>query len=99
MARRKKQIAPIAYEPNTTAIEDLPLPFVYYPGHYGSFFCFAENADSEMYLCSCCYAAIENFFKFKISEPKNNSSSLRNYIIDSFRIGLKLSKRNNSYNW
>lgn len=92
MARRKKQIAPIAYQPNTTAMEDLPLPFVYYPGHYGSFFCFAEDADSEMYLCSCAYAAIENFFKFKKSEPANNSSPLRNYIIDSFEFPLKLSE-------
>ncbi len=90
MARRKKQIAPIAYEPNTTAVENLPLPFVYYPGFYGSFFGFAKDADSEIYLCSCAYPAIENFFKFKQSESPSSSSSLRNFLIDSSEFPHKL---------
>lgn len=92
MARRKKQIAPIAYLDNTTSIEALPLPLVYYPAFYGSFFGFAKDADSEIYLCSCAYPAIENFFKFKQSEPANSSSSLRNFIIDSYEFPHKLSE-------
>lgn len=40
--------------------EGLPLPFVWYPNLYGSFFCFSEDIDSQVYFCECEREAIDN---------------------------------------
>ena len=48
--------------------EDLPLPLVYYPNHYGTFFAFAEDEDAEPILCSCCTPAIANLVRLVAAE-------------------------------
>jgi hypothetical protein len=45
--------------------EGLPLPFVHYPNHYGTFFTFSKKQDSEPYLCECAKAAINNYFRLR----------------------------------
>lgn len=44
--------------------ENLPLPVVYYPPHYGTFFGFAKDQHSEVVMCTCSSLAVENLFRF-----------------------------------
>lgn len=68
MTRQKKRKT-IAYQDGTVALEDLPLPRVLYPGHYGTFFGFQATENSPIYLCACMFEALENYLKFQSSHP------------------------------
>ncbi len=46
-----------------TKLESLPLPYVHYPEHYGTFISFSEKRDSEHYICSCSEQAVKNYFE------------------------------------
>lgn len=74
----------IAYEEGTIARQDkLPYPFVYYPGHYGTFFAFRKIKDSPLTFCLCSKEAIENYIEFQTRYSKSyNSDSNRNFILD-----------------
>lgn len=41
--------------------EELPLPYVHYPHHYGIFFTFSQTLASEQFLCECSRPAIANW--------------------------------------
>ncbi|MCD0474038.1 hypothetical protein LPB87_06480 [Flavobacterium sp. EDS] len=45
-----------------TQLESLPLPYVHYPQHYGTFISFSEKQNSEQYICSCSEQALINYF-------------------------------------
>ena len=51
----------VAYKDNTTSIENLPYPYVFYPGFYGAFVGFQSRTDLSIYLCSCSQKAIKNY--------------------------------------
>ena len=51
-------------------IEQLPLPFVFYPNLGGCFFAFAEDINSEKYFCECERKSITNFLRIA---ARNNS--------------------------
>lgn len=55
----------IIIERNDITIERLPLPIVYYPGSYGTFFCFSEDIDKKLFFCECERTAIENYLKLR----------------------------------
>jgi hypothetical protein len=40
--------------------EQLPLPWVHYPNHYGAFFAFSEERESEQFFCLCSKQAVQN---------------------------------------
>lgn len=66
MARRKPKRAtlpPVSL--GGIVKEDLPLPCVHYPGHYGTFFAFSAESESMPYLCSCTRAAISNYLQLR----------------------------------
>jgi len=74
----------ISFKENTIAKENLPLPIVLYPGHYGAFFAFKETENSKPYFCACSYEAIENYIRIRQIQPKYlNSDSRRMYILDT----------------
>lgn len=54
--------------------EDLPLPFVFYPDHYGTFIGFASSPNSTVYLCSCAKPAIDNYVRLMERIPKGTYS-------------------------
>lgn len=60
IGRKKKELPDIALR-SPTSNESLPLPFVHYPNHYGTFLSFSETEHSQQYFCSCCEVAIENY--------------------------------------
>lgn len=43
--------------------EKLPLQYVHYPSHYGTFFAFSESKTSPPFFCECSVGPIENYFK------------------------------------
>ena len=59
LMKRKPKMRPVAYQDGTIAIENMPLPAVHYPGHYGMFISFGEAPDKPSYICSCARKAIE----------------------------------------
>lgn len=57
---------PVAVDADETAHnDDLPLPVVKYPSHYGAFIAFKPGDDAELHFCSCAREAIENYIQFK----------------------------------
>lgn len=73
------------YGMDSTIFEDLPLPLVYYPSHYGAFFGFSKDVGDEVFFCECERRAIENYIKLRDLSP------LTNYV------GLKTAPLGNDY--
>jgi len=80
MVRKKGQSKNIAYQDGIVSRENnLPLPIVYYPGHYGAFIGFGQNENTGIFFCSCAKEAIKNYIRFGIecngaidSDPQKN---------------------------
>lgn len=70
-------------------IESLPLPFVFYPGHYGTFFTFAEDIDGEQYFCECEREALSNYLRLK---KMAGNDSLMEHKGQLLRAGLSSSE-------
>ncbi len=56
---RKVPLPPVALK-SPVVKEDLPLRWVYYPEHYGTFIGFAKTANSKPVLCACTEGAVRN---------------------------------------
>ena len=84
----------VAYEEGTRVRQDkLPYPFVYYPGHYGTFFAFREAEDAPLTFCACAKEAIENYIEFQIQDTKSyNSDPNRNFILDVRDFPVEIAK-------
>lgn len=75
---------PIAFRDDTVAEENLPYPFVHYPGFYGSFFAFRANPSASLVFCSCSRVAIENYVALRLAGPiDQNVDPSRMFILDS----------------
>lgn len=94
VAKRKQHSKEVAFQDGTTAIEsNLPLPYVYYPGHYGAFLGFSEDYNSEIYFCSCSRTAISNYISFKIRYGERlNADSERNFILSKAKFPQSIIK-------
>lgn len=91
MAQRKSPEKPIAFEKRTVAQEDLPLPFVNYPGHYGTFIAFSDTPDGTPTLCDCTRSAIENYITDRCrTKPLLNSDRRRMFVVDSLAFPLSV---------
>lgn len=55
-----------------TNLESLPLPFVNYPSHYGSFISFSNEESNKKYICECSKESYENFLNSKSTESCNS---------------------------
>lgn len=89
---KKIKNKPIAFQDNTISIEDLPLPNVLYPGFYGSYFGFQESENSEVVFCSCAKKAIQNYIKFRLTDPSSGKQSIdeKRFLISSHDFPLKV---------
>ncbi len=64
--------------------EDLPLPYVNYPNHYGTFITFSPTDLGDVYLCECAKKSVVSYFEYKGKLPKrNNADALRMAPLDS----------------
>jgi hypothetical protein len=59
--------------------EDLPLPIVYYPEHYGAFFGFSEDVGEKIFFCECQRQAIENYIELRKRQPLDNYTGSKTY--------------------
>jgi hypothetical protein len=82
----------VAFKDNTTSVENLPYPNVFYPGFYGAFFGFQGTEESSICLCTCSQKAIQNYIKLKLS---NHSSGTHDdphneFILSSYDFPMRL---------
>lgn len=63
---------PVNISPDTIIREDLPFPFVHYPGHYGIFFAFATREQATPTLCVCIKPAVINYVRLRREARKNS---------------------------
>lgn len=68
---------------DSITLEDLPYPIVYYPSHYGAFFAFAQDIDTELFFCECEKEAIENYIKLRKNSPLSNYIGSKTYPLGS----------------
>jgi len=82
----------IVFKKDIVSTENLPLRYVLYPGHYGAFFAFSNDLQTNKFVfCSCAREAILNYIKLRlIFNRKNNADVYRNFILDSFDFPFKL---------
>jgi hypothetical protein len=57
----------------TSRKENLPLPYVQYPGHYGTFIMFSEGYNNQLFFCECCKDAVYNFLQLIKFEDMSNT--------------------------
>lgn len=58
--------------------EDLPLPFVHYPRHYGTFLAFSESEHERIYVCKCAEQPLQSLVQLlRLENPGSNSNPLR----------------------
>ncbi|MCH8525302.1 MAG: hypothetical protein LAT52_12195 [Balneolales bacterium] len=53
--------------------EYLPLPYVHYPNHYGTFFMFSNAPEEKMYFCECNKVAILNSLELKQKQQEDST--------------------------
>ena len=57
----KKTTTPIALNFPCVLEPDLPFKYVHYPEHYGTFFAFSEEENSEIFMCLCNIDLVKNY--------------------------------------
>ncbi len=91
--RKRTAIAPQVSLGGIVHEESLPLPFVYYPNHYGTFFAFGESEDSEPFLCECSKEPLAHLATLNTRFPSlHNTNPDRNALLDSFHVPDSLAK-------
>ncbi len=95
MARRKKSAKLVAYQDGMVATEpNLPLPLVYYPGHYGVFLSFGKDEKSEIFFCSCSRHAIANYIRFRIKyDSRINNDPQINFVLSKAKFPQQIVKK------
>jgi len=72
---RKHESSPIALGGEVVK-ESLPLPFVFYPDHYGTFFAFARSERDVPALCNCVRGAVANYLDLDKQNPAPRYDSI-----------------------
>lgn len=63
--------------------ENLPLPFVHYPGIVGPFIGFSEEETSDIFFCSCFKKTFNNYFYIWEKNHATYDKKMYNYILSS----------------
>ena len=72
--------------------EDLPMPIVYYPEHYGAFFGFSEDIGEKIYFCECQRKAIENYIKLRERQPLDSYTGPKTYPLGADYFPLTIAE-------
>lgn len=64
---RGKKAAKVAM--GDVVCERLPLPWVHYPGHYGTMIAYSQYLDSEPFFCACAMPSISNYLALRKLSP------------------------------
>ncbi|MBD0403536.1 hypothetical protein [Flammeovirga sp. EKP202] len=94
MSKRKKAILDRINIFHSTYKEDLPLPYVHYPEHYGTYIGYSEERESQIYLCSCSARSIENYLLINNKENElglnDNQFTIHKLKLKDKKIGDKI---------
>lgn len=99
MTKSTKRIKPVNASTVPVSLNDevvaetLPLPWVHYPNHYGTFFAFSEERDSEQYFCMCTKQAIKNYLELSKKSKSNYSTPTARAILSDKVFPSTISKR------
>ncbi len=65
--------------------ERLPLPYVHYPKHYGTFLAFSASTHSRPFLCECSITAIKHYIELRKQYYENiqKTSNSRLHALDA----------------
>ena len=75
----------------------LPLPWVLFPGHYGTFFAFAAGEGKPWRLCACTKRALGHLICLNhINPPHKNSNPLRMLPLDSLHVPSEIAELSRS---
>lgn len=77
--------------------EDLPLPIVYYPEHYGAFFGFSEDIEEKIFFCECQRKAIENYIELRKKQPLTNYSGSKTYPLGTDYFPKTVAEKSRNY--
>ena len=77
--------------------EDLPLPIVYYPEHYGAFFGFSEDIEEKIFFCECQRKAIENYIELRKKQPLTNYSGSKTYPLGTDCFPKTVAEKSRNY--
>ena len=73
--RKTKKALSVVDDDITVYEEEMPLPYVHYPGSYATFIAFSEHENSEQWkLCECSRAAVDNQLRLLKQQPKTSYS-------------------------
>lgn len=68
----------------------LPMPYVYCPGHYGTFIGFSKTETSEFFFCTCSKKAIENYLQYRLNfERREKADDERNFVLSKYLFPQK----------
>jgi hypothetical protein len=71
--------------------ESLPLPWVKYPNHYGTFILFSETENGTYYFCKCNQALVTNLLELNRRHPPGqNIDPCRMAPLNSLHAQTKL---------
>ncbi|HXC02666.1 MAG TPA: hypothetical protein VNU49_08450 [Opitutaceae bacterium] len=71
--KRKARHAPVSLG-GVVFESSLPLPWVNYPNHYGTFFGFAEKQKGPWFLCQCTVTPLTHLVQLNRDHPDSNGS-------------------------
>jgi hypothetical protein len=63
MRKRKRTLPEVGTD--VAVQEDLPFPWVHYPGLYGTFMGFSQSPDAEICLCACTAPLVQNYLRLR----------------------------------
>lgn len=73
--------------------ENLPLPFVHYPGLVGPFIGFSEEENSDIFFCSCFKKTFDNYFYTREKSYSVRYDRMYDYILPSNRFPYDFVKK------
>lgn len=90
--KRKVPLPPVSL--GGVAFEDsLPLPWVKYPNHYGTFFVFSESEKGPWHFCECCETPVTNLLELNRRYPPHlNADHRRMAPLDSLHVPDEVSE-------
>ena len=85
--RRRKTQLPLVSLGGIAFEDGLPLPWVKYPNHYGTFFVFSDSEKGPWYFCECCETPLTNLLELNRRYPHHpNANHLRMAPLDSGHV-------------
>lgn len=89
--RTRRPQRPVAFWDGTVVVEpSMPMPWVHYPGHYGSYFAFSDREEGALYLWACSRVSLENFARFRSGRLDQHHRHGASWLVSARELPLAL---------